>query len=196
MFFNEPFGGLIPGARGAVLSVLLKTGTPLTGRQVHRLIGEYSLWSVQEALKSLTKLGLVEVTSAGQASLYTLNMDHYAVESLSAVVDPIAALRSIVSQTVDDSVKSVILFGSIARGEGTESSDIDLAVVTVGEWDGRTDLQTAVSNRLGTPCDVVAFTDSEFSHLAEAGEPVVKDILRDGVAMLGAKPSIRKNGET
>jgi hypothetical protein len=35
MFFGEPFGGVIPGARGAVLAVLLRTGEPMTGRQMH-----------------------------------------------------------------------------------------------------------------------------------------------------------------
>ncbi len=37
MLFSEPFGGVIPGARGAVLAALLRTDTPLTGRQVHAL---------------------------------------------------------------------------------------------------------------------------------------------------------------
>ena len=178
-----------------MLSILLKTGTPLTGRQVHRLAGEYSLWSVQEALKALTQLGLVETTSAGQASLYTVNSNHYAIDPLNAVADPVAALRSVVRQTVNDNVVSVTLFGSIARGECTETSDIDLAVVTVGDWDGRTDLQQTVSNQLGTSCDVIAFTESEFTDLAEAGEPVVSDILRDGIAIVGNKPRIRKGDD-
>jgi Fe2+ or Zn2+ uptake regulation protein len=68
LFFNEPFGGIIPGARGAVLAALLRTGTPLTGRQIHSLLSDdYSLWTVQEALKSLTKLGLVETQTIGRA---------------------------------------------------------------------------------------------------------------------------------
>lgn len=37
MDFGEPFGGLIPGARGAALAALLRTGAPLTGRRVHAL---------------------------------------------------------------------------------------------------------------------------------------------------------------
>jgi len=61
MHFGEPFGGVLPGARGAVLAVLLRTGEPLTGRQIHGIVSEgHSLWSVQEALKALTQLGLVE----------------------------------------------------------------------------------------------------------------------------------------
>jgi hypothetical protein len=33
MSFSEPFGGIIPGARGAVLAALLRTDAPLTGQQ-------------------------------------------------------------------------------------------------------------------------------------------------------------------
>lgn len=40
MIFGEPFGGVIPGARGAVLAVLLRTGEPLTGRQIHGLVSD------------------------------------------------------------------------------------------------------------------------------------------------------------
>lgn len=44
MLFHEPFGGLLPGARGAVLSVLLRTGTPLTGREIQGMVSDrYSL---------------------------------------------------------------------------------------------------------------------------------------------------------
>ena len=60
MLLNEPLGGLIPGARGTVLSVLLRTDARLTGRQVHALVRDrHSLWSVQEALKAWVQLGVV-----------------------------------------------------------------------------------------------------------------------------------------
>lgn len=40
---------------------LLRTGGPLTGRQIHGLVnGNDSLWSVQETLKTLTQVGLLE----------------------------------------------------------------------------------------------------------------------------------------
>ena len=42
--FSLPFSGLIPGAKGAVLSVLLRTGKPMTGRNVSAMVGaEHSL---------------------------------------------------------------------------------------------------------------------------------------------------------
>lgn len=189
MFFNEPFGGIIPGARGAVLAALLRTDTPLTGRQIHGLLSDdYSLWTVQETLKSLTKLGLTETQTIGRASVHTINEEHASVAPLRILLDPVAALRDAVSAVTDGDVQAVLLFGSIARGEATPDSDIDLAVIAPPDWDNRVELEDSVRMHLGNDCDVLVLTEADFNRLAASGEPVVSDILRDGVALIGAKP--------
>lgn len=44
----------------------MRTGEPLTGRQVHSLVSdEHGLWSVQEALRSWVQVGIVETRSVG-----------------------------------------------------------------------------------------------------------------------------------
>ena len=193
MFFGEPFGGIIPGARGAVLAVLLRTSTPLTGRQVHGLVGgEHSLWSVQEALKALARLGIVETQTIGRAGVHTINESHAAVAPLRALVDPVAALTTVIGEAIDSRVHTVLVFGSIARGDATGHSDIDRAVIAEPDWKGRADLLDAVHAQLGNDCDVLVFTDAEFRKLANSGEPVVRDILRDGVALVGTKPRLKR----
>jgi predicted nucleotidyltransferase len=191
VFFGEPFGGLIPGARGAVLSVLLRTDAPLTGRQVHGLVSDrhsMSLWSVQEALKALTGMGIVETQTIGRAGVHTINEGHAAVTHLRILADPIAMLRAAITESVGSGVESVIVFGSLARGEASQASDIDLAVIAGPEWEARTHLEDAVRTRVGNSCDVLVFTPSRFQQLASSGEPVVSDIIRDGFALLGSMP--------
>jgi predicted nucleotidyltransferase len=187
MLFSEPFGGVIPGARGAVLAVLLRTDAPLTGRQIHALLSdEYSLWTVQEALKALTQLGLVNTQTVGRAGVHTINEDHVSVAPLRALLDPITALTYTVREAVGTDVKAVILFGSVARGEANIYSDVDLAVIAPAGWDGRADLEDAVRMRLGNNCDVLVFTPEDFTRLADIGEPVVREILTSGVALIGS----------
>jgi len=187
--FGEPFGGVIPGAHGAVLAVLLRTGEPLTGRQIHRLPSDdYSLWSVQEAVKLLTQLGLVDTRTVGRAGVHVINESNSFIAPLRALVDPIAALRAAISEAIDPTVQVVLLFGSIARGEAAVDSDIDLAVIASPAWAKRVELQSAIHTRLGNNCDVLVFTETEFSQLAGTGEPVVSDILRDGIALVGITP--------
>jgi predicted nucleotidyltransferase len=84
----------------------------------------------------------------------------------------------------------VLLFGSIARGDATANSDIDLAVIADPDWPGLVELEDTIRTRLGNNCDVLAFTSAEFSQLARNGEPVVSDILRHGIALLGDKPRV------
>ena len=192
MLFNEPFGGVLPGARGAVLAVLLRTDAPLTGRQVHGLLSdEYSLWTVQEALKALAQLGLVNTQTVGRAGVHTINEDHVSVSPLRALLDPITALTDTVREAVGNDVKAVILFGSIARGEANIYSDVDLAVMAPAGWDGRADLEDAVRIRLGNNCDVLVFTPEDFTRLADIGEPVVREILTSGVALIGSIPRMK-----
>ena len=190
MRFGEAFGGLIPGARGEVLAVLLRTGVPLTGRQVHALLSDqFSLWSVQQALAALVGLGVVESQTVGRAMIHSINEDHYAIGPLRVLLDPYAALRDTVRDAVGSSASAVVLFGSVARGEAIADSDIDLVVLAPPDWDGRSELQEAVRARIGNDCDVLVFTPEEFARLAASGdEPVVSDILADGVVLLGSLP--------
>ena len=190
MRFGEAFGGLIPGARGEVLAVLLRTGVPLTGRQVHALLSDqFSLWSVQQALAALVGLGVVESQAVGRAMIHSINEDHYAIGPLRVLLDPYAALRDTVRGAVGSSASAVVVFGSVARGEAIADSDIDLVVLAPPDWDGRAKLQDVVRARIGNDCDVLVFTPEEFARLAASGdEPVVSDILADGVGLLGSLP--------
>ena len=194
MLFSEPFGEIIPGARGAVLAALLRTDIPLTGRQIHALVSDdYSLWTVQEALKALTQLGIVNTQTIGRAGVHTINEDHVSVAPLRALLDPITALTGTVREAVSNDVKTVILFGSIARGEANIHSDVDLAVMAPAGWDGRADLEDAVRIRLGNNCDVLVFTPEDFTHLVLVSR-VVLEILTSGVALIGSIPRMKSRG--
>ena len=193
MLFGQPFGGVIPGVRGAVLAALLRTGEPLTGRQVHGLLkDEHSLWSVQEGLRAWAALGVVETVTVGRAVLHSVNEGHVAVPALRALLDPIAALTAAMGEHIDSHVQAVILYGSVARGEATPESDVDLAVIASPGWDQRVELEETVRSRLGNDCDVLVFTADRFRHLAVSGETVVVDILADGIPLVGSMPRVKR----
>jgi predicted nucleotidyltransferase len=179
-----------------VLSTLLRTDARLTGRQVHALVSDrHSLWSVQEALKAWAQLGEVHTQSIGRAVVHAINEDHCTVAPLRSLLDPMAALTETAAQIVGDRVEAIILFGSVARGEAHEGSDIDLAVIAQSGWDGRVDLEDAIRKRLGNDCDALVFTAGDFARLAAAHEPVVDEILVDGIPLIGTMPRV-KSGAT
>ena len=188
MDFGEPFGGLMPGARGAALAVLLRTGAPLTGRRVHALIADrHSLGAVQQALRDLDRLGLITTEAIGRAGVHRINEGHAAIAPLRFLASPIEMLTRVVEETVRD-VEAVIVFGSVARGDPHADSDVDLAVIAPEAWDGRAELQQQVQERLGNDCDVLHLTGDHFKLAPEDREPVVSEILLDGIALVGTMP--------
>ena len=101
------------------------------------------------------------------------------------------ALTETAAQIVGDSVEAIILFGSVARGEAREGSDIDLAVIAHSGWDGRVDLEDAIQRRLGNDCAALVFTAEDFARLAAAHEPVVDEILVDGIPLIGTMSRVK-----
>ncbi|MEK6900510.1 MAG: nucleotidyltransferase domain-containing protein, partial [Nanoarchaeota archaeon] len=91
-----------------------------------------------------------------------------------------------------DFLMSVVLFGSSARREATPESDIDLLVITD---DTRFHLsETLIEGyrmivekqiiRTSPKLHVTSMTFTSFWEYAKAGDPVVVNILRDGVALI------------
>ena len=188
MDFGEPFGGLLPGARGAALAVLLRTGAPLTGRRVHALVADrHSLGAVQQALRDLDRLGLITTEAVGRAGAHRVNEGHAAIAPLRALASPMEMLTRVVEETARD-VEAVIVFGSVARGDAHADSDVDLVVIAPEAWEGRAELQQQVHERLGNDCDVLHLTGDHFKLAPADREPVVSEILRDGIALVGTMP--------
>lgn len=178
----------MPGARGAVLAALLRTGAALTGRRVHALVGNrHSLGAVQQALRDLERLGLITTETIGRAGVHGINEQHEAIAPLRSLASPLEVLTRVL-QEVAPEAQAVIVFGSVARGEAHAGSDIDLAVIAPDEWDGRADLQERVHARLGNTCDVLHFTPQQFTTDAAGREPVIAEIIRDGIALVGKVP--------
>jgi predicted nucleotidyltransferase/HEPN domain-containing protein len=97
-----------------------------------------------------------------------------------------------VAQAVYDAIQplAVILFGSRARGDYRDDSDVDLLVITDDEADDRATYAAAraVAHRkldelydLRVGVDVLDFTKSRFAYCCRARNHVAGQALRDGV---------------
>lgn len=72
-----------------------------------------------------------------------------------------------------DRIERIILFGSVARGEYHEDSDVDLIVVTPGNW---FELQREIAGdaidwllRTGVYVSVKVFSSDDFARIRETG---------------------------
>ena len=83
-------------------------------------------------------------------------------------------------------VRKIILFGSCARGDWHEGSDIDLIVV----GDFREDFFSRINNILtlcdsDIPLEVLAYTPKEFEDMIKCRNYFIKQVLSEGKVLYG-----------
>jgi nucleotidyltransferase-like protein len=181
---------------GEVLAVLAATTKPLTGRHVGRLARRGSDKGVRLALNRLAEQGVVDTLDAPPAVLYTLNRDHIAAPVALALVGLRRALLDRLRTTIgawETPATHASMFGSAARGDGDNNSDIDLFVVRPAmvspedpRWRAQLDsLSRDVTRWTGNHTGISEVGEEELPALAANRPPVLADLERDAITLTG-----------
>ena len=96
-------------------------------------------------------------------------------------------LKGRLQELLRDSLVNLVLFGSRARGDYEESSDVDVAVIVRGlsrELKDRIYREVAaIELDHGQLISLLVFSEQEFNRLRERERRIAKDILEEGVAL-------------
>ena len=193
MTLSNPLEDLVSPEKALILTVLERSGQPLTGRTIATLTGSVSQSTTSRLLIELGQRGLVVKVPGG----YALNRDHLSYRAIEALLGTREELQRRVAEDVNawgTPAMSVALFGSAARGEDTPGSDIDLLVVrptTVPFDDERWAVDVAnlsewVSRWCGSPCEVLEYSPDELAELTRADDPLIASLIRDGITLVGS----------
>jgi predicted nucleotidyltransferase len=132
MDLSDPTRAVTATLDGTVLAVLAAAGKPLTVGQVAQQAVRGSEIGIRRSLGRLIEQGIVRATLMGRNQVHELNRDHIAA----SVADTLAGLRNELWRRFRDELTTwrprplyACVFGSAARGDGDEASDIDLLLV-------------------------------------------------------------------
>lgn len=95
-------------------------------------------------------------------------------------------LRSALERLYGDRLRQVILYGSQARGEANEDSDVDVVVVLAGsivpgrEIDRMLDLVVELNEKYGTLISVYPVSEENYQ---ATQSPLLVNVRREGVAV-------------
>lgn len=190
MDLSTPGADLLGRTRARVLSALARVADPVSGREVARLAGDLAPSSTHRELTELVAMGVVLAQPSRHATTYQLNREHALWPALAEIVGSGARVEQRIRNLVTDSLgpeTSCGIFGSVARGDSTATSDIDLVVVSPDDASSVVHALDRVNADLalftGNTVQIVSVTRSQLRAMTLAGDPLV-DSLRADVRMI------------
>ncbi|MBL7062652.1 MAG: hypothetical protein ISS49_00405 [Anaerolineae bacterium] len=198
MRYTHPLDDLLNSqARLRILRYLCTVGGEHTGREIARAIGMGET-PTHRALKELADTLVVLYRVAGRAHYYRLNEHHALVER--ALRPLFAAERAQRDAAIADLLAGMdvplnmaLIYGSVARGEDTWRSDLDVLLVTPTADDARRATECLwqrdadMLRRYGV-ISVRALSRGELATRIQRGEKWLVEALRDGVVVRGTSP--------
>lgn len=150
---------------------------------------------IQGALAKLVGAGIISQTSRGNRIYYRANASHPALENLKGVVLKTFgvgdALRAHVAN-LGDRVSVAFIYGSVARGEETAASDID--VMLIGDATGReiASALAAVRKVLAREINPAIYGPKELRKKFWQGNAFIREVLAGPkIFLLGGEGELR-----
>lgn len=181
----------------AVIRTLKNFNTGISGREVSRNIG----LAANNTLKTLTyleDLGIVSRIRGGREHLFTLKRNNYIVDKailplLKVEEDFTADIKLKIKSALQKKVEAAIIFGSVARKEETELSDLDLCIITedsdkIAEASDK--LRKQMYEIFNVNISFLYISKKNFINKAKKNQPPIADIIKEGEIIVGQ--SIRR----
>jgi len=198
MRYTHPLDDLLSSqARLRILRYLCAVGGEHTGREIARAVGMGET-PTHRALKELADTLVVLYRVAGRAHYYRLNEHHALVER---VLCPLFAAEEVQRDAavaellagVDVPLEAALIYGSVARGEDTWRSDLDVLLVAPTAYDARRAIERIwqrdgdLLQRYGV-ISFRALSRDELVRGVQRGEKWLVEALQDGVVVRGTSP--------
>lgn len=198
MHAGSPIRSVIPSLEGPVLSVLAGTTAPLSGRRVASLAG-VSHPAATACLGRLARAGIVTASPQGPSILYTANREHLAWPAIEALANLRSTTLELLRTTTcgwEVAPEAAVVFGSFARGDGDENSDIDMLLVRpaslaenpagLGQWQEQLRaLSDAVELATGNSLQLLDEDLPKLRRRLDADDPILASWARDGIELTG-----------
>ena len=199
---SAPFDDILhsrPAVR-LLRSLALFPTKEFTGRELAREVGVPPSVAIAELNRFLNQ-GLVRRRTAGRAQLWKLDPSQTLAQKIRELFEFEYGLDKDLRQTISHGVREIVgveravLFGSMARGDATPTSDIDLLVVVKSKarkdavLEALAPLRGAVAQRFGNRLSPILYSQQEWRSRKSA--ELVRTLEREGRAVwerTGQKP--------
>ena len=110
------------------------------------------------------------------------------IQSQKLYAQAIEELKDNLVSQLGDRLETIIVYGSVAREESTEESDIDVMIISPQRkaiYDKVFDIGFQNDLKYDTLTTFILYTPDEFKRRFSCGEPLIIEVLKEGRAVYG-----------
>jgi len=189
---------LFGDTRRAILALLYgNAGEQFYLREVVRRT-ETALGAAQRELKKLTDAGLVSREKRGNQVYYRANSANPIFTELKGILTKTAGIRDVLYQALEpvkNRIRVAFIYGSVARGTDTPSSDIDLMLIGDVGFSEVTSYLNAVESKVGREINPTVYPPSEYVGKLKRRNHFLRSVLgQKKVFVVGDEHELRRLG--
>ena len=179
---------LFPEYRRRVLGLLLlRPDEALHGREIARRTG-LPAGTITRELTKLAEVGLLKREKRGNQQVYSADTSGPIFSELASILRKTSGLADVLVQALAPAapkLRLAFVFGSVARGQETAGSDVDLMLVGDMGFREAVEVLYPIQATLGREVNVKVFAPDEFATKAGT-EPFLIDVLaRPKIFLIG-----------
>ncbi|MCI4428483.1 MAG: nucleotidyltransferase domain-containing protein [Burkholderiales bacterium] len=179
---------LFPEYRRRVLGLLLlRPDEALHGREIARRTG-LPAGTITRELTKLAEVGLLKREKRGNQQVYSADTSGPIFAELASILRKTSGLADVLVQALAPAapkLRLAFVFGSVARGQETAGSDVDLMLVGDMGFREAVEVLYPIQATLGREVNVKVFAPDEFATKAGT-EPFLIDVLaRPKIFLIG-----------
>jgi len=195
----SPLGSLLFGeTRRAILALLYgHSDEQFYLRELVRRT-ETALGAAQRELTLLTSGGLVQRVRRGNQVYYQANASNPIFAELKSILTKTTGVRDVIQKALEPllaRIKVAFVYGSVAKGEETMSSDIDLMVIGDVEFREVVSCLTDIENKLGREINPTVYPPEEYKNkLREKNHFLTSTLREKKIFVIGDEDELRRLG--
>jgi predicted nucleotidyltransferase len=175
-------GALFPKIRRKALALfLLNPEKQYYFREAVRLLGD-TPGSLHRELKSLTAAGILSVEQIGMQKFYRANPESPVFSELKSIAEKTFGiadvLRDVLRTEAEAKIDVAWIYGSVASGQDTSSSDIDLMVIGTLSFRELVAILKPVEEHMQRPINPTLYSESEFQKKVQDGNHFLLNVLK------------------
>ena len=152
-------------------------------REISRLISASPIHVAKE-LDNLARLNLVKKLKKANLNIYSINKECIFLSELKQIFLKTDYFGELIKKAINNKAKYCFIYGSFARGQETESSDIDIFLVSEIKEDEIIKIIQSLEKITMREINYVLWNEKTFDQRAAKGHHLLREIKKSKTIML------------